>query len=107
MPSRKTNGNKMDKFEKTYFLQPYAHAIKRAYQRYHVALHETDIRKMEKKIWNGGAEWIADSNRDMAQMYVIGYNKKKLVCLFDIRKEKIVTFLPPKAVFQLIEYGFS
>lgn len=80
------------------------HATKRAWQRYGVALHKTDVLKLEKSIWNGGADWNWDHPTKMQQCYTVKHNKKSLVCVFDIKSDRIVTFLPSGAIFNFDGY---
>ena len=73
-----------------------AHAKHRAWQRYGLALGERELREMEALIWQGKAKWIADGRKSLCQIYELRLRKRRLLAIFSIQLEIIVTFLPPK-----------
>jgi len=73
-----------------------AHAKDRAWRRYGLVLGERELRDMEALIWQGKAKWIADGRKTLCQIYAIRHRKRRLLVVFNIKMEIIVTFLPPK-----------
>lgn len=69
------------------------HAAKRAFQRFGIALSLPDLERIEKLIWLGKAEWLADCDGRPRQVYRVRRFKRDLYVIFDIRLSCIVTFL--------------
>lgn len=72
------------------------HARRRAWQRYGTALNDADVRRLEAQIWRGDATWICDQ-LNMRSAYTVSFLGRRLVAVFDIHIEAIVTFLPSES----------
>lgn len=75
------------------------HATRRAWQRFGLAVSEPELKVAEQRIWNGAAEWLADL-KPMRQAYRVKLrhgDPKRVIVVFDIHIEAIVTCLPDGA----------
>lgn len=74
------------------------HAIRRAWQRFGVALGMPDIVALEEQIWHGRARWVADlgglrPGLHLRQAYRVRLRGVERLAVFDVRLGCIVTFL--------------
>lgn len=76
------------------------HAQRRAWRRFGLAVGEPELREAEQDIWAGRAEWIADL-KPMRQAYWVALKGRRVVAVFDIHIEAIVTVLPNVAMLRL------
>ena len=58
-----------------------------------MAVGEPEMRQAEADIWAGKAEWIADQ-RKMRSAYRVTIRAKKVIVIYDIHLDVIVTLLP-------------
>jgi hypothetical protein len=72
------------------------HARRRAWQRYGTALNDADVRRLEQQIWRGEADWICDQ-ANMRSAYAVRFLGRRMIAIFDIHIEAIITFLPSEA----------
>jgi len=72
------------------------HVEKRAWQRFGLAVAPADLIAAEQAIWRGDADWIGDFT-PMRQAYWVKLKNKRVVAVFDIHLEIIITVLPSEA----------
>lgn len=69
------------------------HAVKRAWERFGLALHIKDVQDLERKIWQGKAVWLEDQ-ANMDSLYAMTVRGREMVVVFNITLDCIKTFLP-------------
>jgi hypothetical protein len=69
------------------------HCQHRAWQRFGLALHRTDILAVEEKLVAGGGRWICDCDGGRT-VYAVSYRGRELIVVFEIGIWAAVTFLP-------------
>lgn len=72
------------------------HAMRRAWQRYGLAVALADLRAAERRIWAGDADWLCDC-ADMQQAFRVRLKERRVVVIFSIPLGVIVTVLPSAA----------
>jgi hypothetical protein len=72
------------------------HAMRRAWQRFGLAVGEPELRDIERRLVAGEYEWVADL-QDMRVAYRAPYRGRVMIPVFNIRLWAICTFLPSEA----------
>lgn len=78
------------------------HACRRVWERFHRVVTPTDLGRLEQSIRDGNADWLADLDGPR-QAYVLNLGGRRVVFVFDIRLDAIVTALSHAR--WLSEYG--
>jgi len=78
-------------------LKYFCHAQERAFERYGIYLTMSQIRTLEKRIYNGDADYIG-MGVNGTSMWSITYEQQTLYPLIDFEASIILTFLTKKMV---------